>query len=161
MAIKALVITGLPRCLSPGEVKALLEAADDAPIVTRLAVRLLLATGARVGELAALRICDLDLSHGTVRVTDEFIGGATSDRFEPPATFARPPSSSSPRGWHSPSVRLYHSPKAVRYGPARGPSLQLIIHVIHAAGGPTTLDPMRRPSCPRPRFVKTDAVLRK
>lgn len=58
----------LLRCLSSGEAKSLFEAAGGAPVVTRLAVRLLLATGARVGELAGLRIGDLDLSDGTVRV---------------------------------------------------------------------------------------------
>ncbi len=58
----------LPRCLSPSDAKLLLAAAGDASVVTRLAVRLLLATGARVGELVALRMCDVDLSEGTVRV---------------------------------------------------------------------------------------------
>ena len=58
----------LPRSLGPGAAKLLLEAADASPTLTRLSVRLLLATGMRVGELATLRIGDVDLSEGTVRL---------------------------------------------------------------------------------------------
>ena len=58
----------LPRCLGPEDARLLMRAASQAPIPTRLAITLLLATGARVSELAAVRIRDLDLASGTVRI---------------------------------------------------------------------------------------------
>ena len=58
----------LPRCLGAAELRALLAAAADAAPVTGLAALLLLATGMRVGELAALRMGDLDLAGRSVRI---------------------------------------------------------------------------------------------
>lgn len=58
----------LPRCLGSEDAQLLLLAAAKAATPTRLAVTMLLATGARVSELAAVRICDVDLASGTVRI---------------------------------------------------------------------------------------------
>jgi integrase/recombinase XerC len=58
----------LPRCLTHGETKALVRAAEEADSTTRLALHLLLATGIRVGELAGVRICDVDTDQQTMRI---------------------------------------------------------------------------------------------
>lgn len=58
----------LPRCLGPQDAQLLLCGAGRAATTTRLAVTLMLATGARVSEVASIRICDVDLTNGTVRI---------------------------------------------------------------------------------------------
>lgn len=58
----------LPRCISAADVRSLLQQADSAPQVTRLSALLLLVTGVRVGELASVRIGDIDLKQRSVRV---------------------------------------------------------------------------------------------
>jgi site-specific recombinase XerD len=58
----------LPRCLTHGETEALVRAAEEADSTTRLALHLLLATGIRVGELAGVRIGDVDTDQQTMRI---------------------------------------------------------------------------------------------
>jgi site-specific recombinase XerD len=58
----------LPRCLGTGEMTALMRAAERASSTTRLAALLLFVTGVRVGELAAVRIEDIDLEQRSVRI---------------------------------------------------------------------------------------------
>jgi integrase/recombinase XerD len=58
----------LPRCLGAAEIASLLRTSTNASATTRLAILLLFATGMRVSELAALRIGDLDLATGTIRI---------------------------------------------------------------------------------------------
>lgn len=57
----------LPRCLANGEVRALLVEAGVSSTI-RLAVLLLVSTGVRVGELAAIRLADLDLEQHLIRI---------------------------------------------------------------------------------------------
>ncbi len=58
----------LPRCISSLDMAALSTAADGAEDFTGLATLLLLVTGARVGELASLRLADVDAEGGTIRI---------------------------------------------------------------------------------------------
>ncbi len=58
----------LPRCISRGEMNALSAAADLAEDMAGLATLLLLVTGARVGELAGVRVADVDAAAGTIRI---------------------------------------------------------------------------------------------
>jgi integrase/recombinase XerC len=58
----------LPRCLSTGEMAQLARAAEQAPTLTRLAALLLFSTGARVSELAAARVADVDAELGIIRI---------------------------------------------------------------------------------------------
>ncbi|MEK7995416.1 MAG: tyrosine-type recombinase/integrase [Planctomycetota bacterium] len=57
----------LPRCLTGSEVKALLAAAKSES-TTYLMVLLLVATGVRIGELAAIRLGDLDFDARSIRI---------------------------------------------------------------------------------------------
>lgn len=68
IAIRVRVPDRLPRCLATGEIARLAEAADAATPLTRLAALLMFATGMRVGELVAVRLPDIDLDHGTIRI---------------------------------------------------------------------------------------------
>ena len=58
----------LPRCLNAAEIAALLRPGIAVSPTTRLAVLLMFATGMRVSELAALRIGDIDLATGSMRI---------------------------------------------------------------------------------------------
>lgn len=58
----------LPRCLGAGEVRAMLRAAEMACSTTRLAALLLIATGLRVSELAAIRLGDIDIEQRAIRI---------------------------------------------------------------------------------------------
>lgn len=58
----------LPRCLATSEMAQLARASESASCVTRLATLLLFATGMRVGELVAVRLADIDLDQGTIRI---------------------------------------------------------------------------------------------
>lgn len=58
----------LPRCLGNGEIQEMLNEARHDSATTRLAAVLLYATGVRISELAALRIEDIDLSCGSIRI---------------------------------------------------------------------------------------------
>jgi integrase/recombinase XerD len=60
--------TRLPRCLGATEIAALLRPGLGAAPTTRLAALLMFATGMRVSELAALRLGDLDLATGSIRI---------------------------------------------------------------------------------------------
>lgn len=66
--IRVRIPARLPRCLSHEETRALLTAAEEGDITTKLALHLLLATGVRVGELANVRIADVNVSQQTVRI---------------------------------------------------------------------------------------------
>lgn len=57
----------LPRCLTSGEVRALLAEAGTNTTI-RLAILLLVSTGMRVGELAAIRVADVDLEQHSTRI---------------------------------------------------------------------------------------------
>jgi integrase/recombinase XerC len=58
----------LPRCLTAGEMRALLLEAEQAGRTTHLTAVLLFATGVRIGELASVRIEDIDLEQRSVRI---------------------------------------------------------------------------------------------
>lgn len=58
----------LPRCLQGEEARGLLQAAESAGATARLAALLLFATGMRIGELAAVRIEDIDLEQRSIRI---------------------------------------------------------------------------------------------
>lgn len=58
----------LPRCLSREDMSALVRAADASPDTTKLAINLLFETGVRVSELTAIRLGDVDLASGTIKV---------------------------------------------------------------------------------------------
>ena len=58
----------LPRCLDPRDLRCLLRHRRRCGPDIALAVALLLATGMRVGELAALRIDDIDADTGRLRI---------------------------------------------------------------------------------------------
>lgn len=58
----------LPRCLSTDEMARLARETVGASALTRLATLLLFATGMRVGELVAVRIADIDLDRGSIRI---------------------------------------------------------------------------------------------
>lgn len=60
--------TRLPRCLGAADVGALLHASERTCETTRLAAVLLVATGVRVSELAAVRAEDVDLEQRSVRI---------------------------------------------------------------------------------------------
>jgi site-specific recombinase XerD len=60
--------TRLPRCLGASDLRALLRAAEEACPTTRLATILLFTTGARVSELTAIRIKDIDLDQRSIRI---------------------------------------------------------------------------------------------
>jgi integrase/recombinase XerD len=60
--------TRLPRCLGAGELRELLDAARSASPTTRLAVFLLFMTGIRISELTAIRLGDIDLEEGSIRI---------------------------------------------------------------------------------------------
>lgn len=56
--------------LTPGEVERLLGAVSD--ITDLIIVSLLFETGIRVGELLSIRIADIDLNNGTIRVRGKY-----------------------------------------------------------------------------------------
>lgn len=58
----------LPRCLGGHEIKSLLQRSQRLCSTTYLAVGLMFTTGMRVGELAAVRLRDVDLSEGSIRI---------------------------------------------------------------------------------------------
>ena len=58
----------LPRCISGRDMAVLSRTAADTVGFTGLATLLLLVTGARVGELASLRLADVDVDGGTIRI---------------------------------------------------------------------------------------------
>lgn len=58
----------LPRCLGMKDAQLLLRGAGQAVTSTHLAVTLLLATGARISELTAVKIRDVDLTSGSIRI---------------------------------------------------------------------------------------------
>jgi integrase/recombinase XerD len=58
----------LPRCLSRAEMSRLAGAAEKAGPLTQLATLLLFCTGARVSELAAVTLGDVDPEQGTIRI---------------------------------------------------------------------------------------------
>lgn len=58
----------LPRCLSTGEMARLARGTEGASALTRLATLLMFATGMRVGELVAVRLADIDLDRGAIRI---------------------------------------------------------------------------------------------
>ena len=66
--IRVRVPDRLPRCLTTQDMSRLSRAAERAAPLTRLATLLLFATGMRVGELVSVRLADLDLERGTVRI---------------------------------------------------------------------------------------------
>jgi integrase/recombinase XerD len=58
----------LPRCLTAAEMKGILKEAQNASPTARLTAALLLSTGVRVSELAALRLQDIDLDQRSIRI---------------------------------------------------------------------------------------------
>src|SRR5579884_1173124 len=58
----------LPRCLEPRDLKQLMRVRNAVGADAALALALLLATGMRVGELAALRLGDVDAEGGRLRI---------------------------------------------------------------------------------------------
>jgi len=56
----------LPRYLTPEEVQAIINAADN--LRNKLIVSLLFCTGMRVSELVSIRVSDVDLEEGSIRV---------------------------------------------------------------------------------------------
>lgn len=58
----------LPRCLSQRDMAKLVGAAGQASSLSRIATLLLLETGARVSELASVRLCDVDVEQGVIRI---------------------------------------------------------------------------------------------
>ncbi|WP_342147976.1 tyrosine-type recombinase/integrase [Methylorubrum sp. SB2] len=66
--IRVRVPDRLPRCLTTTEMARLSRACEDATPLTRLATLLLFATGMRVGELVSVRLADLDLDRGAIRI---------------------------------------------------------------------------------------------
>ena len=58
----------LPRCLTAGEMAGLARTAEHAPPLTRLAAMLLFSTGARVAELSAIKVADVDAEQGVIRI---------------------------------------------------------------------------------------------
>lgn len=58
----------LPRCLTTSEIARLVEASEATTLLTRLAAILMFATGMRVGELVAVRLADIDLDRGMIRI---------------------------------------------------------------------------------------------
>jgi site-specific recombinase XerD len=69
--------TRLPRCLGAGEIAALLGPGLSVSSTTRLAALLMFATGMRVSELAALRLGDIDLATGNIRI----VGKGNRERY--------------------------------------------------------------------------------
>ncbi len=67
----------LPRCLPNSEMARLADAAEIEGDLVRLATLLLFATGLRVSELTGLRLSDIDLSTGSLRVN----GKGSRERF--------------------------------------------------------------------------------
>lgn len=72
------------RCLKHGQVSRLLRSIDDSR--DRLVVRLIYATGVRVSELCAMRVEEIDLDDGVIRVVGKgnkerivFLDDATAD----------------------------------------------------------------------------------
>ena len=66
--LRVRIPTRLPRCLGSLEVKVLLKEAESGCSTTRLALILLIATGVRVGELASIRLEDINLDQRSVRI---------------------------------------------------------------------------------------------
>lgn len=66
--LRVRIPTRLPRCLGAGELRNLLQQSLTASETTRLATILLLVTGVRVGELAAIRLADVDIEQQTIRI---------------------------------------------------------------------------------------------
>lgn len=60
--------TRLPRCLSPSDARKLVQCRRAHGADAALAVALLLSTGMRVGELASVRIRDVDTTDGRIRI---------------------------------------------------------------------------------------------
>jgi len=58
----------LPRCLTAAELRTLMKARRSADPALALAVLLMFTTGVRVGELAALRLGDIDLDGRVLRI---------------------------------------------------------------------------------------------
>ena len=58
----------LPRCLGQGEMASLARAAHASGELVQIATMLLYATGVRIGELTAIRLGDVDLSNGAIRI---------------------------------------------------------------------------------------------
>ncbi len=67
----------LPRCLPTSEMARLADAAEIEGDLVRLATLLLFATGLRVSELTSLRLSDIDLLTGSLRVN----GKGSRERF--------------------------------------------------------------------------------
>ena len=67
----------LPRCVTATDMSALAAASSHAGELTRLAVFLLFATGVRVGELTSIRVGDVDLAEGSIRI----LGKGDRERF--------------------------------------------------------------------------------
>jgi site-specific recombinase XerD len=75
------------RCLKHGQVSRLLRSIDDSR--DRLVVRLIYATGVRVSELCAMRVEEIDLDDGVIRVVGKgnkerivFLDDATADALD-------------------------------------------------------------------------------
>lgn len=68
ISIRIRIPDRLPRCLATGEMARLVEASEIASPLTRLAALLMFATGMRVGELVAVRLADVNLEQGTIRI---------------------------------------------------------------------------------------------
>ena len=58
----------LPRCLSQPDMARLAKAAGEASSLAKLATLLLFETGARVSELASVRLRDVDVEQGIIRI---------------------------------------------------------------------------------------------
>ena len=58
----------LPRCLSQRDMARLARAAEEASSLARIVTLLLFETGARVSELASVRLRDVDVEQGVIRI---------------------------------------------------------------------------------------------
>lgn len=68
IAVRVQLPVRLPRCLGSEDLGKLLRTAESGSATTRMATLLLFATGARVSELAALRIEDVDIEQRSIRI---------------------------------------------------------------------------------------------